>query len=159
MCIRYCTVGHNALHVDRAVSWRYSWLHANSSPRTPFTQCQQSCSLRTPLATPMQYYHMRIPSPSSLQYCFLRAWCTTCIRYCSLRVPFYIIMLFNNPNSHRTVKHRQRCWLKRDTKLIPHVPFQNTISNLCLEMLCIVSEWQLSNTVVKRKQQRRGNIM
>ena len=21
-------------------------------------------------------------------------------------------MLFNNPNSHRTVKHRQRCWLK-----------------------------------------------
>ena len=31
--------------------------------------------------------------------------------------------LFNNPNSHRTVKHRQRCCLKRVIKLISHMLF------------------------------------
>ena len=31
--------------------------------------------------------------------------------------------LFNNPNSHRTVKHRQLCCLKRVIKLISHMLF------------------------------------
>ena len=68
-------------------------------------------------------------------------------------------MLFNNPNSHRTVKHRQRCCLKRVIKLISHMLFQNTAASLCLEMLCSVPEWQFSSTVVKRKQQGRRNIV
>ena len=64
-------------------------------------------------------------------------------------------MLFNNLKSQRTVKHRQRCWLKRVMKLISHMVFWDTLSSLCLEM----SEWQLSSTVVKQKQQWHRNIM
>ena len=67
--------------------------------------------------------------------------------------------LFNNPNSHRTVTHWQCCRLKRVIKLISHMLFQNTVASLCLEMLCSVSEWQFSNTAVKRKQQSRRNIV
>ena len=67
--------------------------------------------------------------------------------------------LFNNPNSHQTVKDRQICCLKRVMKLISHMLFQNTVASLCLEMLCSVPEWQFSSTVVKRKQQRRRNIV
>ena len=36
----------------------------------------------------------------------------------------YYCTLFNNPNSHRTVKHWQRCWLKRVIKMISHMLFR-----------------------------------
>ena len=52
-------------------------------------------------------------------------------------------MLFNNPNSHRAVKHWQHCWLKRVIKLISHILFYNTVVSLCLEIVRLNDNFQV----------------
>ena len=40
---------------------------------------------------------------------------------------YHDCMLLNTPNSHRTVKHRRRCWLKRVIKLISPMLFHDDV--------------------------------